>query len=62
MHSDRGILKEIPHTAAVVVGASTVIVGDQSGSLLTIPSIPGPSEVANFVATAGILTLTQEPL
>ena len=60
--SYRSILKEVLNSAAIAVGASAIIVSDQSWTLLAVPGVPGPREVTDLVTTARVLTLAEKPL
>ena len=60
--NDRSVFEEVFDCASVVIGASAVVVGDDSGAALAVPGVPSPREVTDLVSVVGVLTLAQEPL
>ncbi len=49
-------------SAAIVIGAGAVIVGDDCGAKIAVPGVPSPCKMTNLVAAARVLSLCIEPL
>ncbi len=60
--SDRSALEQVLDCAAEVVGACAVVVGNDRGTTLAVPGVPGPREVTYLVSVIRVLSLPQEPL
>jgi hypothetical protein len=55
-------LEDLLDRAPVAVGASAVVVGNDSGPALAVPCVPGPRQVADLEPVIRVLALREEPL